>query len=69
MKTTADYIVNVYGKKTFARAVELNDVESLMDLMDDFSDHNLKLFKNELKAFLKANRKLTPQQIIEHFKL
>lgn len=38
----ATYIETVYGIKTFARALMIDDAQSIMDLMDDFSDHNAK---------------------------
>jgi len=42
MKTAAEYIKTVYGTRTFARAVDVNDNASLIDLMQDFSDRNVK---------------------------
>lgn len=42
MKTAAEYIETVYGTRTFARAVDVNDAVSLMDLMQDFSNANCK---------------------------
>jgi len=36
------YIMEIYGTRPFARAIELNDADSVLDLMDDFSDYNSK---------------------------
>ncbi|MES2593170.1 MAG: hypothetical protein V4608_14910 [Bacteroidota bacterium] len=52
MKTAEEYITKVYGNKTFARALDLNDSESIMDLMNDFASHyaNAKLDEAAEKA-------------------
>jgi hypothetical protein len=53
---SADYIEKVYGTRTFARALMVDDAKSIMDLMDDFSDRNAAPFHKriaELEAGLK----------------
>jgi len=40
MKTAREYIESEYGTARFARTVKLNDVESLLDLMDDYAKFN-----------------------------
>ncbi len=47
MKTAAQYITTVYGQRTFARALELNDAESIMDLMNDFVSN----YVNQMKIY------------------
>lgn len=42
MKTAAQYITKIYGQKTFSRALELKDSESIMDLMNDFASYYAK---------------------------
>lgn len=44
-KSAANYIETVYGTKRFARTLVVDDAQSLMDLMQDFSDFNLKQSK------------------------
>lgn len=44
----ATYIETVYGTKTFARALTLDDAQSIMDLMNDFSHHNSKSLQSRI---------------------
>lgn len=47
MKTAAQYISQVYGLKTFERALELKDTASIMDLMEDYASEHAKLYANQ----------------------
>lgn len=38
MKNSKDYIEEEYGTRIFARALELKDGNSILDLMDDYAD-------------------------------
>lgn len=40
MKTAREYIESEYGTARLARTIELNDVESVLDLMDDYARFN-----------------------------
>lgn len=44
----ATYIETIYGTRTFARALMLDDAQSIMDLMNDFSDHNSSLLQSRI---------------------
>lgn len=37
-QTAEDYIESVYGTRNFARAIQLNDANSIMDMMNDFAN-------------------------------
>lgn len=69
MKTAAQYIVLDCGTRPFARAVELNDTDSILSIMEDYSNGEVKAFQNDLKSFIDANPKATGKQILEYFKL
>lgn len=60
---SATYIETIYGTSKFARTLLLDDAQSIMDLMDDFSIHNNALYQSrtsELEAERdQSNRKLT----------
>lgn len=40
--TASEYIEAVYGTSRFARTLVVDDAQSIMDLMQYFSDHNVK---------------------------
>lgn len=42
IKTAANYIETVYGTRPFARSLVVQDAQSVMDLMQDFTDYNVK---------------------------
>lgn len=65
MKKIEELIHDQYNKDRSTDTTE----QRILDEMEEHASQQVKLFKIELKAFLKANRKLTPQQIVEHFKL
>lgn len=44
-KTAKEYINDEYGAKHLSRAIDLKDEVSIMDIMQDFSDFNIKKSK------------------------
>lgn len=54
--TVSQYIETVYGTSRFARTLVVDDAQSIMDLMQDFSDHNVKASESTtlLDDFAKA---------------
>ena len=66
-KSASEYIETVYGTKNFTRSIDIKDEPSLMDLMQDFSDYNLKTSKapemlSLLKEYVDTIGEYTPQQ-------
>lgn len=53
---SATYIETVYGTRRFARSLILDDAQSIMDLMDDFSDSQTAPLKDRI-AELEAQNK------------
>jgi len=48
-KTASGYIETVYGTSRFARTLAVNDAQSIVDLMQDFSDQQNAELRDQLK--------------------
>lgn len=65
---SATYIETIYGTKTFARALMLDDAQSIMDLMDDYADHANKPYQSrisDLESILAGNTNYEQQLALE----